>query len=740
MIKVYRPDTSPSYLRTEKMNSSFKRMKDFFKEPLVNRIQKRYEFDTKFYSMLKKDLYKIFQGKCVYCEKPIEPREADVESFRPRKEAKNIDDKISDDHYWWLFYEWRNYYLSCSHCNRFKGTWFPVKGKRTKIGAKYESVIKENYLLLDPCIDEGHLHIEVLENGTARGLTERGNLTIEILKLNRDELVYKRKREWRRTQNLIISNVFRIGVGQSIRLRLHRKGLLFIKSLFADNAEMPFAGTSRWALLHFCWEHPEGALLLVEFLKKQGIRSDFFAFFELQWKKRGKKGAMASLTGKYIASRTGRVLKTIARRTELQVLIDKIEVRNFKAIEELALKFPNPKSITTKTKKINEPWLMMLGENGVGKSSILQAIALVLMGRANLAKRELTSRDVLRHGSTEGYVRIFQHGSDKPYSIEYSDRDIKIQSNVGTPPLNLLGYGSTRLFPTPAHLPEQNRGKARVKNLFDPHVPLVDPGQWLVNLFHGKGKAETLQFGRIAKAVKDLLLMGNDEELDIREGKAVLTRENGFERTLDMLSEGYRSVLSVAVDIMHAINKTETSMETAQGLVLLDEIGTHLHPRWRMTVVKQFRKVFPKMQFIVTTHDPLCLRGMEKNEVVVLRKTPDQRVFAVKDLPDHSGMNAEQLLGSEFFGLSSTYDSEVEEQFNDYYLLLSKAKRTAAEEKKLKSLQSFVQKINKVGNNRYEQRKHEIIQQEIAESNFDPQKTKIILQKETLDKIREIWK
>ena len=50
--------------------------------------------------------------------------------------------------------------------------------------------------------------------------------------------------------------------------------------------------------------------------------------------------------------------------------------------------------------------------------------------------------------------------------------------------------------------------------------------------------------------------------------------------------------------------------------MLLDEIDTHLHPTWKMQIVRGLRQMMPAMQFITPTHEPLCLRGLEEGEVV----------------------------------------------------------------------------------------------------------------------------
>ena len=50
-------------------------------------------------------------------------------------------------------------------------------------------------------------------------------------------------------------------------------------------------------------------------------------------------------------------------------------------------------------------------------------------------------------------------------------------------------------------------------------------------------------------------------------------------------------------------------------MVLLDEIEVHLHPRWQIGIVEALRHAFPRVRFIASTHSPLCLHGLEREEI-----------------------------------------------------------------------------------------------------------------------------
>ena len=124
----------------------------------------------------------------------------------------------------------------------------------------------------------------------------------------------------------------------------------------------------------------------------------------------------------------------------------------------------------------------------------------------------------------------------------------------------------------------------------------------------------------------------------------------------------------------HMLHRAGTSTKEAEGIVLIDEIGTNLHPGWKKRIVSCFRDVFPKIQFIVTTHEPLCLRGLHEGETVLLRRGDENRIIPITNMPNPNDLRVDELLASEFFGLSSTIESDLEDIYEEYYRLLTKTR------------------------------------------------------------------
>ena len=92
---------------------------------------------------------------------------------------------------------------------------------------------------------------------------------------------------------------------------------------------------------------------------------------------------------------------------------------------------------------------------------------------------------------------------------------------------------------------------------------------------------------------------------------------------VDLLSDGIRSVLAMVGDIAYRCIKLnphlgrEAAMAT-KGVVLIDEVDMHLHPRWQQVILRQLQDAFPLVQFIVTTHSPQVLSTVHRENIRVI--------------------------------------------------------------------------------------------------------------------------
>jgi hypothetical protein len=133
-----------------------------------------------------------------------------------------------------------------------------------------------------------------------------------------------------------------------------------------------------------------------------------------------------------------------------------------------------------------------------------------------------------------------------------------------------------------------------------------------------------------------------------------------------------------------------------------------------MRIVDSLRRTFKQLQFLVTTHDPLCLRGVGPEEIVLLRREGRSRVTALTGLPDPRGLRADQLLTSEYFGLDSTTDVTHDREFSEYYGLMALKTKSKIQENREEELRTKFEGKGLFGRTRRERLMYEAIDRHLS--------------------------
>ena len=297
----------------------------------------------------------------------------------------------------------------------------------------------------------------------------------------------------------------------------------------------------------------------------------------------------------------------------------------------------------------NTQWIFLTGENGFGKTSVLQAIA------ENINLR-----------SIENYVEtslVFLVDGKPIYSPAIID---KIQNGTTTLTSTLINlgnavvaYGSTRLRISGSTTKEILNKYTNMDTLFSDDSLLIDIEEkfkdWKVNYLKG--------FKALENIFKTLLpkLSKIDVEFDQIEKKSKVkyfevddynnVYENGNE-FLD-LATGYRNIIAMIGDmlIQLSMNKPINDYKNLSGIVLIDEIDLHLHPKYQKLFVQKLTELFPKIQFIVSTHSPIPLLGAPKNSVIInVSRTREEGIKAELLDIDFSVLTPNAILSSPIFG------------------------------------------------------------------------------------------
>jgi predicted ATP-binding protein involved in virulence len=260
---------------------------------------------------------------------------------------------------------------------------------------------------------------------------------------------------------------------------------------------------------------------------------------------------------------------------------------------------------------------------------------------------------------------------------------------------NLFGYGTHR-----GRYSTDKPEEYGFMSLFDSEQTLLNPVSWLkdqkllaLNVqanAESKKPENTFSEAHLVNMLCDIL----EKHLEIQiEGNKVVFIEKGSDLTFDQLSEGYRSVLIFVADLIYRLNKNAHEGEQVsdlKGIVLVDEIDLHLHPKWQRVIVRKLRKLLPNVQFIFTTHSPTIIQGASEDAIIyrVYRHADDGKTrvsdpYYRKDL-DHLMMNT--VVTSPLFGLADSRMNPNDDaaDTSSTYLLYRINKKVEAELEKQK--------------------------------------------------------
>ena len=403
MIHVDRRAVQPPDEWRRRAEIETKKVIDYFSR---KQSQSRFAFRAKIWLDVKPLLMQLFRNKCAFCETYLpESPAATVEHFRPKLDVQDISGKRVFSRrpgYYWLAYRWENLYIACHACSQNKRNHFPIEGPRAETPW---DIVKEQPFLLDPCVDDPEMSLQFDEDGKLLSLQPKGKVTIQLLGLNRESLVTARAEE--------IRNLHR----ELSLLHRQSEATLVQESARLTDVSRPYAGMRRQ--------------LIAKLISDLKGPSDIFTVKTSEVLQpelnvlRQREESPTPIVPEIVPSiRTG--------------YIKSIEIRNFKAIKDLKLTFPESQEQAS--------WKMLLGENAAGKSTVLKAVALALMGEEYtkiVAKRD----KLLNSNAKKGYVRVQLFTDSDPIEFSFTKKTLTFKSGSEGGNLFLRAYGATRLLP-----------------------------------------------------------------------------------------------------------------------------------------------------------------------------------------------------------------------------------------------------------------------------------------------------
>ncbi|MGP3940541.1 MULTISPECIES: AAA family ATPase [Streptomyces] len=367
-------------------------------------------------------------------------------------------------------------------------------------------------------------------------------------------------------------------------------------------------------------------------------------------------------------------------------------------------------------------WTVLAGRNGSGKSTVLQALALVLQGPAVTHALLKDAGDWMTRGARKAVVEASVVGPDHvdarwvsvddlPHEVfpetgsvrmvwermtKRGESHVRLRRPSTTSAFELqrraesgpwqetpqgwlcLGYGPYRRLDGGRSL-RSAAGFERVDRLatlFDENVCLAEGVTWLIEQ-HLRGLEGRPGAQQLVEAVKLLLadgLLPDDHEVTGVDSDGLWVATPRGVLALRGMSDGYRSVTALVVDLVRHLHGAYGELRIEErgghpvipmpGVVLIDEVDAHLHVSWQKRIGQWMKQHFPEIQFIVTTHSPYVCQSAEPGGLIRLAAPTEARPPEVVDDELYQRVvygSGDDAILSDLFGVDSPYSERADE-------------------------------------------------------------------------------
>lgn len=312
----------------------------------------------------------------------------------------------------------------------------------------------------------------------------------------------------------------------------------------------------------------------------------------------------------------------------------------------------------------NNQWVFITGENGSGKTKLLRALG-TIFGNRVLDRKELVSDK-----NFNATIQLYKN--NKSFIQERSVNDIA-KSKKRPLVQGLAMYGPYRLEVTEkrtyrSFLSNALTKEGSFKSLFKNGEPLLNIDKQF-EIWQKGSKKEKERFENRMYYFRSVLtdIVPNLVDVRFKAHNKIYTeyvfKDEGDDRTFcygwNELPSGIKSTIAMLGDIMIRMYDQQRNIDDPselKGVVLIDEIDLHLHPKAQKDIVVNLSKTFPQIQFFVTTHSPIPLLGANSNSVFFLakRKYTEFSLNRLEFIEQHiKELLPNQLLTSDLFGLNS---------------------------------------------------------------------------------------
>jgi predicted ATP-binding protein involved in virulence len=402
------------------------------------------------------------------------------------------------------------------------------------------------------------------------------------------------------------------------------------------------------------------------------------------------------------------------------MIIKSVTLHNYRGFDDVTL-------------HLNPNFNVIIGKNGAGKTTALDAIATMLgtwfqgskipVHGGNIKPQDCRFEfreiggEVFREVEDEVYLEAKCLVSDQTieWRRDFGDRGRKardfikhgsdmraaVKKDHRTSLPVLLYYGSGRLWNT-----HRNIETSGPKSIIEAYKFCLDPlsdqktfERWFKRMTQSsiQKRSEFPSLDVVERSIIACIPGAKRFYFDIELDETVVELEEEGLVPFNSLSDGFRNMVAMIADIAHRAFRLNPHFEydaarLSKGVVLIDEVDLHLHPKWQRRVVKDLQKAFPNLQFIVTTHSPFILQSAQNDEVIDVSRDRDRKYIddlntdLIGPSPEDSVENksiediAESVMGIEVPQRSARFQ-EMYEAAQKYYLLLKNETAESREEK-----------------------------------------------------------
>lgn len=416
--------------------------------------------------------------------------------------------------------------------------------------------------------------------------------------------------------------------------------------------------------------------------------------------------------------------------------VKSVKLMNIKGFENLKFDFTRPDGTF-------HGWTVLVGGNASGKSTLLRAIALAMVGPDDGRQLMISPAGWLRLNATHGETTLeltwdpaidrFKTKGGNPaatfeagvkWTVETSHqaggkdtpefRAIEQRASNGTKirtahrgPWDAnaagwfcAGYGPMRRLSGSSseamrYSTAVGGSLSRFVTLFREDAALSESEAWLKLNYSRQLESNKPELAALLSGVQSLLgdgLLPHGMKISSITVDHVYVKDSrGIELPMRDISDGCRSIYATVLDLAHSMAEVygtaglfgpdEQGRVVVQrpGVVLIDEIEAHLHPKWQREIPDWLKVHFPKVQFIVSTHSPLAAQAADPSGVFVL-PSQDDLDQAPRQLEPHEYdllrlRRAEKTLLGTAFGLKTTRSKWAQERIDKWKRLNAKAKQ-----------------------------------------------------------------